>query len=106
MLINQEKIQAIQNSVSPEYLEIITNMNQTHLQIIIGLLSKQISFDVINKATGYSLDIIKQIQRRYLPEQVLATMQSQESIGEVLQLINKGKSRLSLTLSKTGKVLN
>ncbi len=93
MLMNQEKIRAIQNSVSPKYLEIMENMNPPHLQIIIGLLSKQISFDVINKVTGYSFDIIEQVQRRYLPEQFLATIQSQESIGEVLQSINKGKSR-------------
>lgn len=68
-------------------------MNQTHLQIIIGLLSQQISFDEINKTTGYGSDIIEQIQRRYLPEQVLATIQRKEDIVKVLQSINKGISR-------------
>ena len=76
-----------------EKLNLLNVIGQTKLENIIKLLGQHIHYDEISKLIGIDTSLIEQVFKVFLPEQYKAQFESEDSISEVLQEVNKGISR-------------
>ena len=75
-----------------EKIELMNSIGKERLEIVKKLLCK-CSYDTISELTGVDTLLIEEVFRVFLPEKYKAIQESKDSIVEVLQAVNKGKSR-------------